>query len=69
MNWAVACLRASCLERSLVLQRWHLGQGRATTIIIGVAAGETQPLAHAWLEGEEHRNDRVYTELTRVPAQ
>ena len=67
VTWGVALRRASCLERSLVLQRWHLAQGRERTVIIGVAVEGGTTLAHAWLEGEEHHNDRSYVEITRVP--
>jgi hypothetical protein len=65
---AARVLHASCLERSLVLQRWFLQQGREVDVLIGVARDGDAMLAHAWLEGEEWRNDRAYVEMTRVPA-
>ena len=65
---AARVLRASCLERSLVLQRWYLQQGREIDVLIGVARDGDATLAHAWLEGEEWRNGRAYVEMTRVPA-
>ena len=65
---AARVLHASCLERSLVLQRWFLQQGREIDVLIGVARDGDEMLAHAWLEGEEWRNDRAYVEMTRVSA-
>src|SRR5947209_3966958 len=46
------CLRATCLERSLLLQKWLLAHGRPHTLVIGVPAPGDEPfIAHAWLEG------------------
>lgn len=63
--------RASCLERSIVLQRWFASQGRPLELVIGVdASGETFG-AHAWLEGENppHGQDEGdYQEIHRLPA-
>jgi hypothetical protein len=68
VNWGIRLGKASCLERSLVRQRWYRSQGRDRTIIVGVALDGPTAVAHAWLEGEEHLNDRDYVEMTRVPA-
>ena len=57
-------LRPSCLERSLVLQRWLAAQGDRRAVVIGVDASGDQVRAHAWLEGEPAPGFR---ELTRVP--
>jgi hypothetical protein len=43
---------ATCLERSLVLQRWLAAHGRSLDVVIGVRAPSTGFTAHAWLEGE-----------------
>jgi hypothetical protein len=56
---------ASCLERSLVLQRWLAAQGRPLDVVIGV----TTPAdfrAHAWLEGEPVEGSIEFDELVRV---
>ena len=62
---------ASCLERSIVLQRWFASQGRPLELVIGVnSSGETFG-AHAWLEGENppHGQDESeYQEIHRLPA-
>lgn len=42
--------RATCLERSLVLQRWDADHGRRVAIVVGVTHRPFR--AHAWLEGE-----------------
>ena len=45
--------RATCLERSLILQAWHLGQGREYEVLVGVEPSESGIEAHAWLGGWE----------------
>jgi hypothetical protein len=45
--------RATCLERSLILQAWHLSQGRAYEILVGVEMAGSGVEAHAWLGGWE----------------
>jgi hypothetical protein len=52
---------ASCLERSLVLQRWYAGHRTSRTLVIGVSAPSTGFRAHAWLDGEPdpHRHGLV----------
>lgn len=64
---AVATLRvagASCLERSLVLQRFDAAAGCPRDLIIGVTAPESGFRAHAWLAGEELL-DGSFQEITR----
>jgi hypothetical protein len=62
------CLRATCLERSLLLQEWLLAQGRRHTLIIGVPRpGEDQFIAHAWLEGHDRPEDAAqFAQLMRL---
>jgi Transglutaminase-like superfamily len=55
--------RPSCLERSLVLQRWLAAHGDLRDVVIGTT-GATAFEAHAWLDGEEAER---FTELTRLP--
>jgi hypothetical protein len=55
----------SCLERSLVLQRWLAAHGDPRDVVIGTT-GAADFEAHAWLDGEEAGTAR-FTELTRLP--
>jgi hypothetical protein len=55
----------TCLERSIVLQRWLAAHGTPLAIVIGVTS-PTDFRAHAWLEGEQTPDD--FVELTRLPA-
>jgi Transglutaminase-like superfamily len=45
-------LEPSCLERSLVLQRWLAAHGDPRAVVIGVTAADAFR-AHAWLDGED----------------
>lgn len=62
------CLRATCLERSLLLQEWLLAHGRRHTLVIGVPGpGDEQFIAHAWLEGHDRADDsHEFAQLLRV---
>jgi hypothetical protein len=51
--------RATCLERSLIMQRWLVAMGEPHDVLIGVGApGETM-LAHAWLDHEDSQGFQV----------
>jgi hypothetical protein len=54
----------TCLERSLVLQRWLASHGVAQQVVIGVSAPDASFAAHAWLDGEAPVPP--YRELTRL---
>jgi hypothetical protein len=56
----------SCLERSLVIQRWLAAHGDPRDVVIG-ATGAADFAAHAWLEGDLGSAAR-YVELARLPA-
>jgi hypothetical protein len=56
--------RASCLERAVVLQAWHLADGLARDVVIGVRSSSGFE-AHAWLDGE--CGGTGYAELLRRP--
>lgn len=56
----------TCLERSLVLQRWEAAHGSEREVIIGVMGPSSDFKAHAWLEGEPQEG--VFEELMRLPA-
>ena len=55
----------SCLERSLVLQRWLAAHGDARDVVIGTT-GVAGFKAHAWLDGDEEGAAR-FVELSRLP--
>jgi hypothetical protein len=61
--------RATCLERSLIMQRWLMAHGAPYEVSIGVRGGAKQMEAHAWLDGydpETHESD--FDVLTHVAA-
>ena len=60
-------MRATCLEGSLVLQRWHAGQQRSRTLVIGVTAPSAGFHAHAWLEGDADAVPEMVVILRRPP--
>ncbi len=57
--------RATCLERSLVLQRWYLHFDVEFDVVIGVAS-EDAFKAHAWLDGTEPDSAERFSEITRL---
>jgi hypothetical protein len=59
---------ASCLERALVIQRWHAARGEPREIVIGVKGPTDEFAAHAWLEGDPDGESGAYVELLRVPS-
>lgn len=56
----------SCLERAVVLQRWHAEHGDVREIVIGVAGSGDSFRAHAWLEREDDEHEPEFRELRRV---
>lgn len=60
---------STCLERALVLQRWHAAQGHSCDVVIGVAGSAERFAAHAWLDGELDGQAESFQELMRVPLQ
>jgi hypothetical protein len=58
---------STCLERALVLQRWHAAQGVERDVIIAVKGPADNFAAHAWVDGEPDM-DESYEELLRLPA-
>lgn len=55
---------ATCLERSLIMQRWLLATGRPHDVLIGVKSPRETTIAHAWLDHEDSRGHHV---LMRLP--
>jgi transglutaminase superfamily protein len=65
---ALRLARASCLERSLVLQGMLAARGERHTLLIGVARPGSGLEAHAWLAGyDPSRAGASYSVLARVP--
>ncbi len=54
---------ATCLERSLVRQRWLAAHGETRALVIGVSAPANGFRAHAWIEGEPEGD---FDELVRL---
>ncbi len=61
----VSGLRCRCLVRSLVVQRWHAGNGVRRDLFVGVTAPSRGFEAHAWLEDEEQPDTKTFTTLLR----
>jgi hypothetical protein len=57
---------ATCLERALVLQRWHAARGNPREVVIGVKGPTDEFAAHAWLDGEPDSQAGVFEELFRL---
>jgi hypothetical protein len=58
---------STCLERALVLQRWHEAQGSVRDVIIAVRGASVDFAAHAWLDGEPDGETHTYSEVLRLP--
>ncbi|MGH2800689.1 MAG: lasso peptide biosynthesis B2 protein [Thermoleophilaceae bacterium] len=56
----------SCLERALLLQRWHGAQGRPLDVVVGVTSSKDGFRAHAWLEDEPAPGSPRFDELLRL---
>jgi hypothetical protein len=61
-------MRLSCLERSLVRQRWHAAHGSPRDVVIGVGRPGEDFGAHAWLEGDPPTESDGFTAMLRRPA-
>lgn len=59
---------ATCLQRSVVLQRWYADQGVDRDVVIGVTAPGAGFKAHAWLSRPDAPAGGQYTEITRLAA-
>lgn len=58
----------TCLVRALVLQSWHLSQGRPRDLIIGVTVPSEGFRAHAWLDGDPPCHGEGFNEFLRRAA-
>ncbi|MBJ7472986.1 MAG: lasso peptide biosynthesis protein [Solirubrobacteraceae bacterium] len=61
---------ASCLEKSLVIQRWYASSGIALDVIVGVRHPDLKdgPTAHAWVEHFDADCSDRFAEIRRVQA-
>jgi hypothetical protein len=59
--------RSTCLERALVLQRWHQSQGHPRDVVVAVKGPAMDFAAHAWLDGEPDGEAGAFSELLRLP--
>jgi Transglutaminase-like superfamily len=59
--------RSTCLERALVLQRWHQSQGKPRDVVVAVKSPTMDFAAHAWLDGDPDGEAGVFSELLRLP--
>jgi transglutaminase superfamily protein len=57
---------ATCLERSLILQRWYAAQGAPHDVVIGVTAPAGGFTAHAWLDGDSDEGAHEFHEIHRL---
>ena len=57
---------STCLERALVLQRWHSAHGQDRDVIIAVKGPSLDFEAHAWLDGEPDGDIESFAELMRL---
>ncbi len=64
MVFMLRSVRASCLEKAVLLQRFDAATGKARAVIIGVTAPGRGFRAHAWLEGER-QTDTAFHEIVR----
>lgn len=60
--------RLSCLEHSLVRQRWHAAHGSDRELVIGVSGPGEAFGAHAWLDGDPVSQNHGFQEIVRLPA-
>ncbi len=64
---ALRLRRATCLERSLVVQRWLLARRQPHDVLVGVAGGVDALDAHAWIDRyDAAAQGSGYEILTRV---
>jgi hypothetical protein len=66
---ALRSRRATCLERSLIVQRWLMADGSPHDVLVGVNGGGGSMEAHAWIDlydSEDEGEGEGFRVLTRV---
>lgn len=66
VSGTLRCLRATCLVRAAILQRWDAEHGHPRALHIGVRRVDGRVEAHAWLDGDPV--DEGFSELHLHPA-
>jgi hypothetical protein len=59
--------RSTCLERALVVQRWHQAHGDDRDVVVAVQRSTPTFAAHAWVDGATDEDVRPFAELLRLP--
>lgn len=61
--------RATCLERSMILQRWWATRGVGLDVVIGVRNPNRHrgPMAHAWVDWFDRDWTHRFAEIRRIP--
>jgi hypothetical protein len=62
-------LHATCLQKSVVQQRWYAEHDVPYDVVIGVGSPKLGFKAHAWLEEPGQLTETEYTEIHRLPGQ
>lgn len=57
--------RATCLERSIILQQWLDCLGQPHDVLIGVRSPDEAVMAHAWLD---HEDPLDFLVVARIPS-
>ena len=64
---ALRLRRATCLERSLIVQRWLMASGSSHDVLVGVSGGAGSMEAHAWIDRYDSEDEgEGFRVLTRV---
>ncbi|MFT4034182.1 MAG: lasso peptide biosynthesis B2 protein [Patulibacter sp.] len=66
VNLVLRATRATCMERSLVVQRFLADRGARHDVVVGVRRGADGAFAaHAWLDGTGDDSGHEYAEIRR----
>jgi hypothetical protein len=66
---ALRLRHATCLERSLIVQRWLMADGSPHDVLVGVNGGARSMEAHAWIDRYDSADEgesESFRVLTRV---
>jgi hypothetical protein len=64
---ALRLRHATCLERSLIVQRWLMACGSPHDVLVGVTGGSKSVEAHAWIHRYDSEDEgEGFRVLTRV---
>jgi hypothetical protein len=60
--------KLTCLEQSVVRQRWYGARGWPRDLVIGIAKRDHDFVMHAWLEGDSEGRHDTFAQLFRYRA-